>query len=251
MDKEETFLCLICSVFFIIVIQGCGVSYHYTNMDYISKSKNYYCQENKFKINKVEDSRNIGPGTWYATVRGGFNNPLIELHSVKSVADDIDSMIKKALFVRGCETNSVVDYILFPTVYALSGNVNSFDKEFIFRLSYVMKTTDGSVIYKDDINLKKTKEEWSSGLWTNIEDFKWAIDGVVSDGIDEMLDNQKLWNAARDYRSDKQQLTIKNKSGNRLSISEELKTLSELKKSGMITDEEYQKAKEILLKTAH
>lgn len=219
---KRMLLYLICAALLLMGQMGCGIPYHYTNMDYINKSRSYYCKGNKIKINKIEDIRNITPYTWYASVRGMYNNSIIELHSVKSVEDNIGYMIKNALDLRGCKTDLAADFILFPTVNALSADVYNFSKEFIFRMSYVMKTTDGAVIYENDIYRRINKGEIWTGILANLEDLKGGISEVVSDGIDEMIDKPELWNAVKNYHSDKQQLISKNMSKNQPSISGEL-----------------------------
>ena len=119
MYKIIMFWCLIFPVLFIVPI---GCSSHHANIKYAGKPNNYYCKGNKIKIDSVKDNRGIDDSTWYATVRGGYGNPLKKLYSEKSVADDVGQMIEVALDLRGCKPDSITEYVLFPTIYELSGN---------------------------------------------------------------------------------------------------------------------------------
>jgi hypothetical protein len=213
---------------------------NYANIKYTGKPNNYYCKGNKIKIDTVKDSRGIDDNTWYATVRGGYGNPLKELYSEKSVADDVGRMIEVALDSRDCKTDLISEYILLPTIYELSGNMIWFSREAFFSLSYVMKKKDGSVIYENKIN-KKIKEgpRGDGGIFANVEDFKGFIDGVISDGVDEMVDDPKMWDSIKNYRK---VTPMKNKN-----VKERLLLLEELRMSKIISEKEYEtKKKEIL-----
>jgi hypothetical protein len=234
--KRIIFWCLICPVLLFIVPMGC--SSHHANIKYTGKPNNYYCKGNKIKIDTVKDSRGIDDSTWYATVRGGYGNPLKKLYSEKSVADDVRRMIEVALDLRDCKSDSLIEYILLPTIYELSGNYY-FNKEVVFRLSYVIKKIDGSIIYENQINKNIKEGGLGAGIFANVEDFKGFIDGVISDGVDEMVDDPKMWDSLRNYRK---VTPMKNEN-----VKERLLLLEELRMNKVISEKEYEtKKKEIL-----
>ena len=138
----------------------------------------------------------------------------------------------------------------------LEWNQTSVDCGKIFstmRTHYILFDEDKNIIFDGEITTEACSDRWfSAGVKRSSRSATVNVAKNVNQFVDILKSKFGLSSSStvkgRMYDSDKHQfLNRKNEITNKLSLSKELKNLSELHSSGFLTDQEFQKAKEKLL----
>lgn len=124
----------------------------------------------------------------------------------------------------------------------------------IMKTHYVLRDEEKNIILDQIINTEASSDIW---YFAGYKRSMRAATVTVAKNVNQFIDILKTTveaknnNAVKEeiFSSDKQQLinTNRSESNNKTDLSEELKKLSELHSSGILTDEEFQKAKNKIL----
>ena len=125
----------------------------------------------------------------FATVRGGYGNPVYVRDTARPVSEEVAAAFTKALQARGMLGQpGQAPYSIQLTLRQLEGN-HYFRGAAYIDLDLVVSDRSGRTLYKDTVKDKREKFDFF-GL--SIAELEALVQGLLNATVDRMLDNPNL-----------------------------------------------------------
>jgi len=214
-----------------------GCSTHFVPITYEAPSHiNAADAEATVSMGNTVDTRER-ESTWLGAIRGGYGNVLKAIHTEEDGAVVVERAFESALMARGLlDSDGSSPYRLditllkFDTSYFFNKEAHAH-----FTMNLVTKNS-GNITFSKNYRLDESKSGSGAGIFGNVEALVEFANSTLNQTIDKALDDPEFLAALS-----------REPASSRRPTQERFLELEELKRQGLISDEEYQqRRKEIL-----